>query len=394
VSKAHPTLDEHLSNRHTPKRILALDGGGLRGVLTVGLLSRIEEILRARAGGDPDFRLCHYFDLIGGTSTGAIIAAGLAVGMRVAEIREHYYRLGNVVFKRDLLRLGLVRQKYDARRVDKALHEIFGDHTLGSSGIRTGLMIMTKRLDTTSPWPLTNNPNDPYFNPRPNSTTIPNRDYPLWKVVRASTAAPYYFAPEFVTIKEGSADGAVKPVSGEFIDGGVSTANNPSLQMVQLATLHGYGLRWPLGDDQMLVVSLGTGRPNLEGMISSGVKAASAAHAARSLVTLMSDCNELVETMMQWLSSSPTARRIDRVVGDLHEDQLGGRPLLSYARYNVEFEDTWLRDNLGVSLNKDKIAGLEAMDDPANLSTLEDLGIRAASKFIQEAHFPAAFDLR
>jgi len=58
-----------------PKRILALDGGGLRGMLTLGFLRQIEEILRARHAGDPSFRLCHYFDLIAGTSTGAIIAA-------------------------------------------------------------------------------------------------------------------------------------------------------------------------------------------------------------------------------------------------------------------------------------------------------------------------------
>ena len=55
-----------------PKRILALDGGGIRGALTLGYLKRIEAILRTRHNR-PDLRLCDYFDLVGGTSTGAIM---------------------------------------------------------------------------------------------------------------------------------------------------------------------------------------------------------------------------------------------------------------------------------------------------------------------------------
>ena len=64
------TRDQHLANDATPKRILALDGGGLRGILSLGLLQAIEDILRQRHGGGDAFRLSHYFDLIAGTSTG------------------------------------------------------------------------------------------------------------------------------------------------------------------------------------------------------------------------------------------------------------------------------------------------------------------------------------
>ena len=58
------TLDEHFSNDGTPKRILALDGGGLRGIVTLAFLAEIESMLRARHGGAKSFRLSHYFDLI------------------------------------------------------------------------------------------------------------------------------------------------------------------------------------------------------------------------------------------------------------------------------------------------------------------------------------------
>jgi hypothetical protein len=79
--------DEHLF-LPGPKRILALDGGGVRGILTLGFLKEIERILAERHGNDPHFRLCDYFDLIAGTSTGSIIAASLAQGKTVAEVIE------------------------------------------------------------------------------------------------------------------------------------------------------------------------------------------------------------------------------------------------------------------------------------------------------------------
>jgi hypothetical protein len=155
------TFKQHLDPSHKPKRILALDGGGIRGVLTAGLLRRMEEILRARVGGDPNFRLSDYFDLIGGTSTGSIIAAGLSLGMTAEEVRNHYFTLGNATFKRDLLRIGAIRQKYDADNVVEALKALFKDRTLASSDFKTGLMVMSKRLDTGSQWPLSNNPAAP-----------------------------------------------------------------------------------------------------------------------------------------------------------------------------------------------------------------------------------------
>ena len=76
------TLLERLT-AEGPKRILALDGGGIRGVLTLGFLERIEQILRDRHN-NPNLRLSDYFDLIGGTSTGSIIASALAIGMEVS----------------------------------------------------------------------------------------------------------------------------------------------------------------------------------------------------------------------------------------------------------------------------------------------------------------------
>lgn len=88
------TLQQHLDPSGGPKRILALDGGGIRGALTLGYLEKLEKILKARHPHIKDFRLCDYFDLIGGTSTGSIIGAALAIGMSVGEIKQKYFSLG------------------------------------------------------------------------------------------------------------------------------------------------------------------------------------------------------------------------------------------------------------------------------------------------------------
>ena len=122
--------DEHLGNDNMPKRILALDGGGLRGILSLGILQKIENILREHHGNNSDFRLSHYFDLIAGTSTGAIIAAILAMGWSVEKIREMYMKLGESVFEPSFLRKGLFRAKYDKKKLNKELKEVYGRDTL------------------------------------------------------------------------------------------------------------------------------------------------------------------------------------------------------------------------------------------------------------------------
>src|SRR5947208_16244081 len=98
VSYQKLTLMQHFAVGG-PKRILALDGGGLRGILTLGILKRIEDELRRRHGNDEAFRLSDYFDLIAGTSTGAIIAATLAIGWSVDQLAKNYFQLGSRVFR-------------------------------------------------------------------------------------------------------------------------------------------------------------------------------------------------------------------------------------------------------------------------------------------------------
>jgi hypothetical protein len=384
-----PNRDDHLFSPG-PKRILALDGGGIRGVLTVQILKRIESLLRARAGGDAAFRLCDYFDLIGGTSTGAILAAGLATGMSADELESLYHELGDAIFEPDVLRWGLLRAKFSKTPLEKALKRQFGDITLGDpTRIRTGLAIMLKRFDTGSPWVVHNNPRGRYFSPRPGGKALANSEFLLWQIVRASTAAPHYFDPEKLVVGR---DAAGKEQAGVFVDGGVSPHNNPSLQLLMLAWLRGYALQWPAGADKLLLVSCGTGIN--ETALDPGRTAPAAADAIIGLASLMDDALALNEQMLQWMSVSPTARVIDREVGDLATDHpAGGPPLLTYLRYNAHLDGDWLRANVRPDYSDAEAAALREMDKPKNVPKLVEIGQGVARK-VEENHFPPVFDIR
>jgi len=383
------TRDEHYQSPG-PKRILAIDGGGLRGIFSLQLLKRIEDILKARYGDD--FRLGHYFDLFSGTSTGSVIAASLALGMTVDEVIQRYEDLGHRVFKKTFFRRGAIRAKYDKNKLVEALKNTFGEdapgdyRVMGSEAIQSGLMVMTKRRDTGSPWPISNNPQGAYFAGDPDKDYIPNKDYPLWSVVRASTAAPAFFKGETIEIARQTGK---KPVIGQFVDGGVSPHNNPALQAVMYATLEGHKINWPLGADRLLLISLGTGSRN------PGVekKMFEAQNAIKSLVSMMDDCNDLVQIMLQWMSAGLTAKVIDREMGDLHNDLIAPDSLLTYVRYNQELSGESLSRELGMNLDEKTLKKLAKMDVPENMPVLAEIGRATAEKAIDERHFPAAFDL-
>jgi predicted acylesterase/phospholipase RssA len=382
---AKRTLEQHLEPGG-PKRILALDGGGLRGILTLGILGSIERELKQRHGNDDAFRLSDYFDLIAGTSTGAIIAATLALGWSVSDIQEKYFELGERVFKRSLLRQGLFRAKYDERRLIEELKTVYGpDTTLASERLLTALLVVIKRIDSGSPWPVSNNPKGKYFRSRPGGT-IGNSDYKLWATVRASTAAPDYFDPERITIAQLPGH---PPIYGDFVDGGVSPFNNPALQSFMYATLGGYNLNWPAGENNILLVSVGTG----SGDPSVRHSQIAAAGAFQSLLSLMDDVASLQETMLQWMSKSPTARKIDSEIQKLDGDLIGGAPQMTYLRYDADLRPAALQDLLKDEAATLPVENLTAMDAPENMQALHLVGTTCGKEMVKSTHFPAGFDV-
>lgn len=367
------TLHQHLTNPG-PKRILALDGGGIRGALTLGFLEKIEDTLRQRHGNDPDFRLCDYFDLIGGTSTGAIIATCLALGMKASEVKKMYLDLGGVIFAKRRTWFQWLSAKFDASALEDSLHDVLGNRTLGSSDLRTGLCIVTKRADTGSTWPLINHPGGKYFDS--------NRGILLRKAVRASAAAPTYFTPEVIDVGGGE--------EAAFVDGGVSMYNNPALLLFLVATLKGFPFRWDAGGDRLMIVSVGTGWSRTRVLPSQVTDNKLWNWGIEVPDILMRDASIQGHLLLQYLSDSPTRTPIDTEIGDMAGDLLGGNAHLHYLRYNVRMETNVLNE-LGMP-NAD-LETLTEMSNAGNRKILSEIGSRAAAQNVQPEHFPAGFDV-
>ena len=366
----------------TPKKILSLDGGGIRGALTLGYLKKIEDILKAKHPDNPDFRISDYFDLIGGTSTGAIIASLLALGKTVDEIKDLYMDLGSKIFgeKRDWWKpwetFKWLKANYDYKGIAEGLKYALGaDTTMGSDKIKTGLCIVAKRADTNSIWPIINHPRGKYYD----SSNAKNKDLLLWKVVRASTAAPTYFAPQLMDVAE------KQPAA--FIDGGLSMANNPALTLLMVATLKGFPFHWPMGANNLLLVSLGTGSLEFKKQVGEIDEATLLTWAGSIPDMLMQDASWQNRILLQWLSKSPTAEMMDSEIGNLDDDYISGSPLLSYLRYNFAITTKNL-NNLDFErvFTELDAASIADMARAKNKELLYKIGYKASSA-IKPEHF-------
>ena len=102
----------------------------------------------------------------------------------------------------------------------------------------------------------------------------------------------------------------------------------------------------------------------------------------------MDDCNTDVETALQWLSASPTARSINGQIGNLAGEWLGGKPLMTYLRYNVQYDARWMKTELNELRDQGELNGLAQMDRPGNMDALAALGRTAAAAQVRSSHFP------
>jgi uncharacterized protein len=392
------TLQEHLAADGTPKRILSLDGGGIRGIITLQYLKRIETLLRERYNND-NMVLSDYFDFIGGTSTGSIIASALALGRDVDYIIGKYQELARRVFPEwgilkfvNVLRFGVL---YDKKKLEKELEDVFGEELLGSSNIKTGLGIVSKRADKNSIWMFYNHPDQHYYSH--------NKDIPLKNAIRASSAAPIVFPPQELEVK-GADDKAW------FEDGGVSMHNNPALLLFFTTTLKGntdkyktkegeeknrkgYGFNWETGADKLMLVSIGTGFWRSERSVSM-LKSFNPLTKLKILLgILMDDSSQLSELLLQIMSQkSPTAREIDRMYGTASNENLIDRPKLHYLRYNLEIEQKSIKKNHNEYYFPNEIDSLRDMTVAWNIGILGKLSKKAADN-VKSQHFPPEFDI-
>lgn len=203
------------------KRVLSLDGGGIRGVITAEMLANLQDNL--------DKPLHEYFDIIVGSSTGAILALAVASGkFKAGELPNLYLEHGKKIFEKKWWRKGITRPKYDGRGLDRVLQNEFNGLSLGHTKapvLITGYSVTTTQAIMFKNW-------------KPEHSKLR-----MWEVARASAAAPTFFPAKKIRI-------AGKTHS--VIDGGV-VMNNPALCGASELLKLGHN---PLN---IHVVSIGTG---------------------------------------------------------------------------------------------------------------------------------------
>lgn len=360
-----------------PKKILALDGGGIRGMMTVEVLAALESLLRARLKRDEKFVLADYFDFVAGTSTGAIIATCISRGMKVDEIRDFYIDSGKEMFDKASL-LNRFRNKYKEDKLSAMMKKVFGEQTkLGSADLRTVLLMVMRNASTDSPWPLSNNPRAKYNLPA--RRQVPpgdcNLDLPLWQLVRASTAAPTYFPPE--TVKLGSKEFV-------FVDGGITTYNNPAFQAFIMATVKPYAMNWTAGEKDMLVVSIGTGTSPQANADLAPTEMNLLYNASSIPSALMFAALNEQDLLCRAFGKCLAGDDLDREVGDLiGAGAPGGRKLFTYMRYNAELTAPGLA---ALGLGDIDPGKVQMLDSVEYIGDLQRIG-RAVGTTVKPAHF-------
>lgn len=226
-----------------PYTILAIDGGGIRGIIPAVLLCEIEKRTHKP--------ISSLFNVVAGTSTGGILAAGLTTPggasnvprFSAFDLLDLYTRRADEIFPPTPFYLKplfhqwpLFSIRYSEKPLEAIAHNYFGNRKLSQS--LTNLIVTAYDTDNRTP----------YFFNRDLCRSGRQPDFFMRDVVRATSAAPTFFPPKIIGERH-------------FIDGGVAT-NNPAMEAVSWAESQG------VRKDAMFVVSLGTGEPSQEVPIS------------------------------------------------------------------------------------------------------------------------------
>ena len=217
-------------------RVLSIDGGGIRGILPLAALARLE---RDWLQGES---IANYFDLIAGTSTGGIIALGFASGLTAQQILEIYIGRGKEVFPPLSLFQRAVKgttqyviNRCESSALYKLIDDVVGDHHLWQSKFR--LCIPAAETRHFEPY-IFKTPHHPEY--RKDWSQI------MAHIAKTTSAAPAHFKP------------VVSNLGYEFIDGGV-WANNPVMVAIADA-LSCFNIR----REQLSVLTMGCGRTRYE----------------------------------------------------------------------------------------------------------------------------------
>ena len=228
-------------NNHKKFRILSLDGGGVRGYLSIRILENIENHLNEKEGNEKP--LGERFDLIVGTSTGAIIGGLLAIGKSARDIRKLYENDIPVIFGKQMRRniaSGIIYPKYKTNELVKKANSYFDDLTF--KDVKTDLIVTSVDISSMKPR---------FYKSDFAEKNRGRLDEKLSKAIVASASAPVYF-PVARNLKH----------SDYLIDGGI-VANNPSMVgLIDALTFDRKSKRGtpkPSNLSDVLLLSIGTG---------------------------------------------------------------------------------------------------------------------------------------
>jgi patatin-like phospholipase/acyl hydrolase len=233
---------------HSKIKILSIDGGGIRGLIPAKVLAELEQKLQEL---EPGKKLYEHFDLICGTSTGAILAIAIALGIPAAELVKFYKENALIIFPKWYLKVlprkarAIVTSIYSNRKLRKKLQEVY-------ASANNGVDPVLKDLKTNVCIPVFNG-NDGQINvlkTKHNEEYMRDYKLPAYEVALSSASAPIYFPPHTFSFSNEHGSGT----NVNMIDGGIF-ANNPSLIGVLEATDK---MGYDFADIQLL--SLGTGR--------------------------------------------------------------------------------------------------------------------------------------
>jgi hypothetical protein len=353
------------------RRILSIDGGGIRGVFALQVLARVEALLR-QEHGRADLVLADAFDLFAGTSTGAIIAACLCWGMPVEEVHRLYVDRGRDMFAREPWYRWWYA-KYRSGAIAAMFKSLFAETDgmpalLGTSRLRKTLLVVMRNATTGSPWPISNNPHAT-FNDRCRPDC--NLDIPLWQLIRGSTAAPSYFPPQPIDV------GGHPFV---FVDGGITPFNNPALLAVVMATLPQFRMNWPASREQLHVVSVGTGLVRVRLPRKRPVSINILDHLRHVIPALLASTALEQDMLCRILGDCLHGDPIDSELGELTAPTLlsADQQKFTYVRYDMPLQSP-----------QDAPEAMPSLDDLQRLQWLIDQGRACAADEVRREHlFP------
>jgi hypothetical protein len=366
---APPTADGPIRPRKQ-RRILSIDGGGVRGTVGIEILCAMEQALRDWTG-KRDVVLGDYFDLVAGTSVGAIIAASLALGKSMEEARAFFLDNVGTLFRRRAP-YRVFSSLYDARHLTEKLQGFYGiDTTLGASRLKTLVMLVLQNVSTDSPWIVTNNPRAKF-----NDRTLDdcNLNLLLWEVARASAAAPFFFEAEEIEF------GKAKPYTFVFSDGALTTLNNPAYKAFSIATLPPYGLEWPVGEDKILLISVGVGSRVAEKLSLTSRQINTFWAATQTTGAVLISAEQEQDILCRTYGRCRTGGVVDSELGDMTGMTGPIEPrLFTYHRLNVALNQRSLAAINCSHLYDDH---LRALDKVKFVPAYRDIGRALAAKYV------------